>query len=572
MASIGCFRGRLLGLLLVFILLDCAKSQLTQDEQLLFLETHNVVRGKVEPEAADMKFMEWDVNLAAMAQQWSDMCIFDHGQPTPNLSPDFAINKIGQNLFLSTSGQGRRPNAEGIVNAWFNEIRYYSYETGSCQDGKKCGHYTQIAWASTYAVGCGMSFCETADKTSHDNVWIATCNYGPNGNVRGAKPYAVGPSCTKCSTGIGQCYNNLCRPCSEHSEDCVCAQICNNCGEVDATACSCTCANGFHETDCSAICEDKDEKCGSFNGGYPPFWCDDDKHKFILNLCPVTCGLCVAEQDPGFECDTVMPQPSTCPNIECQNGGSFDGVSSCTCRCTPQYQGNMCQHNREQTEAGVILNLRGDLTLWPSVHSTLTTSIATILTTFCNDNFESCCLQRDSETPTERLSYVNESHVQLGDGYPEPREAIEGAFAAMFTVTPPESNDLCRNGGKPKARRRAASDIDDETRKRETTQGPYLDQDVFLEAMQGNQDVLRQELDTLGISLDSVEPGKIEPITPPGQDGLSAGAIAGIVIGCILLLALCVTLTVVAYSKRFMLPCFNSVKVLPETSEHHQAR
>ena len=67
--------------------------------------------------------------------------------------------------------------------------------------------------------------------------------------------------------------------------------------------------------------------------------------------------------------------------------------------------------------------------------------------------------------------------------------------------------------------------------------------------MQGNQDVLRQELDTLGISLDSVEPGKIEPITPPGQDGLSAGAITGIVIGCILLLALCVTLAVVAYSK-----------------------
>ena len=45
----------------------------------------------------------------------------------------------------------------------------------------------------------------------------------------------------------------------------------------------------------------------------------------------------------------------------------------------------------------------------------------------------------------------------------------------MFTVTPPENNDLCRNGGKPKARRRAAFDIDDETRhvvrKRETTKG-----------------------------------------------------------------------------------------------------
>ena len=79
-----------------------------------------------------------------MAQQWSEMCIFDHGQPTPNLSPEFG-DGIGQNLFLSTGSNKTRPSVEGVVNAWFNEIRYYTYETGECQEGKPCGHYTQVS-------------------------------------------------------------------------------------------------------------------------------------------------------------------------------------------------------------------------------------------------------------------------------------------------------------------------------------------------------------------------------------------------------------------------------------------
>ena len=32
-----------------------------------------------------------------------------------------------------------------------------------------------------------------------------------SGNVPGKKPYLMGPSCTKCDSGVGQCYNNLCR-------------------------------------------------------------------------------------------------------------------------------------------------------------------------------------------------------------------------------------------------------------------------------------------------------------------------------------------------------------------------
>ena len=47
----------------------------------------------------------------------------------------------------------------------------------------------------------------------------------------------------------------------------------------------------------TAVCEDKDEKCGVVNGGYPPFWCNDgqDNHKFMLTKCPATCKVCVGK-------------------------------------------------------------------------------------------------------------------------------------------------------------------------------------------------------------------------------------------------------------------------------------
>ena len=67
--------------------------------------------------------------------------------------------------------------ATHVVNRWGAESADYSPEHGTCAWNRQCGHYTQIVWAATKEVGCGMSVCPTLGQ-----VWV--CNYRPAGNIR----------------------------------------------------------------------------------------------------------------------------------------------------------------------------------------------------------------------------------------------------------------------------------------------------------------------------------------------------------------------------------------------------
>ncbi|MEM6522020.1 MAG: CAP domain-containing protein, partial [Cyanobacteria bacterium P01_C01_bin.70] len=50
-----------------------------------------------------------------------------------------------------------------VVAAWVAEKADYDYASNSCASGKVCGHYTQIVWRETTAVGCGVA--RNADAT-----------------------------------------------------------------------------------------------------------------------------------------------------------------------------------------------------------------------------------------------------------------------------------------------------------------------------------------------------------------------------------------------------------------------
>ncbi|XP_022106668.1 cysteine-rich secretory protein LCCL domain-containing 2-like [Acanthaster planci] len=184
---------------------------LTPEEKDVFLNAHNELRSNVDPEAANMMFMNWDKSLALMAQAWSAKCIWDHGQPTPNISP---FTSLGQNMYLIT-GYGNRPSGRAVSTFWYNENRHYTFETDACS-GVTCDHYTQLVWAKSRSLGCGMAFCKSVSNTKWRDVWIVTCNYGPRGNTAGHKPYKPGPKCSKCKSGFGECYNGLCRAPDSH--------------------------------------------------------------------------------------------------------------------------------------------------------------------------------------------------------------------------------------------------------------------------------------------------------------------------------------------------------------------
>lgn len=129
------------------------------------LAAHNAVRARVGAPP-----LKWSAKLADQAQEWANRLLaekrFAH-------RPD---SSYGQNLFEIT---GAAAAALQVVNGWDAESADYDYAANKCR--KVCGHYTQIVWATTKEVGCGVA------RDSRRQVWV--CDYNPPGNYIGKRPY-----------------------------------------------------------------------------------------------------------------------------------------------------------------------------------------------------------------------------------------------------------------------------------------------------------------------------------------------------------------------------------------------
>ncbi|XP_046549468.1 GLIPR1-like protein 1 isoform X1 [Haliotis rubra] len=180
------------------------KRGFSVEEKTAIIDLHNHYRRKER--ATDMTLMVWDESLAQMAQGWAERCVWDHSENRYNRLPQY--NYIGENLYAATD----LPSAETAVGNWAEEIKYYTFSSGYCS--KVCGHYTQVIWAKSYAVGCGIRHCSNPrglDWSRYGGGYIVVCNYGPGGNIRGRKPYDKGgPACSNCPEGFKYCINGLC--------------------------------------------------------------------------------------------------------------------------------------------------------------------------------------------------------------------------------------------------------------------------------------------------------------------------------------------------------------------------
>lgn len=139
---------------------------------------HNEVRA-----AHGVGPLSWDPALAAIAQGWADQCVdmeapaglIDHNANRSATYPTY----VGENIYAS-SGQASGVDA---VQSWVSEEQFYDYASNTCQGGQICGHYTQVVWAATTMVGCGINNC--AGLTYPSSI---VCDYGPGGND-GNRPY-----------------------------------------------------------------------------------------------------------------------------------------------------------------------------------------------------------------------------------------------------------------------------------------------------------------------------------------------------------------------------------------------
>ena len=150
------------------------------------LASHNSVRAQL-----GLAPLRWSDKLARYAQQWGNHqattqnCAMQH---RPHSSGPFK-QVHGENLFWASPkrwSDGKIERQElsigEVVKAWVDEVVDYDYDSNSCRAGKQCGHYTQVVWRTTRAVGCAIAVCPDQSQ-----LWV--CNYDPPGNYIGEKPY-----------------------------------------------------------------------------------------------------------------------------------------------------------------------------------------------------------------------------------------------------------------------------------------------------------------------------------------------------------------------------------------------
>lgn len=123
--------------------------------------------------------LAWSAALAEEAAAWARTladrgCAFEHSS-----------SAYGENL---AAGTASALGPERVVAMWAEEVSAYDFKRA--RFGMDTGHFTQVVWKTTTALGCGVVACKSL------SIWV--CNYDPAGNVAGDFAANVAPaSCKK---------------------------------------------------------------------------------------------------------------------------------------------------------------------------------------------------------------------------------------------------------------------------------------------------------------------------------------------------------------------------------------
>ncbi|HEX7783415.1 MAG TPA: CAP domain-containing protein [Sphingobium sp.] len=162
-------------------LYDPNKPQARGDALLRYhmLAAHNRARA-----AVDVPPLVWNAGLAAEAEAYARALArsrsFRHSDKAQRSKPQ------GENLWMGSSGGFTYAE---MAASWVDERRYYRPRSvlpniSTTGDWHDVGHYTQVIWRATTAVGCGLA--------SNDDDDYLVCRYTPPGNVYGQSATAEG--------------------------------------------------------------------------------------------------------------------------------------------------------------------------------------------------------------------------------------------------------------------------------------------------------------------------------------------------------------------------------------------
>jgi hypothetical protein len=163
-----------------------SRAQLTAGEVQQILALHDTERCMVDPPAAMMPALAWDDLLAIVGQSYAATC--NLGVHNANRQADYAAlggsGSVGENIAWGSLGY----TPLELAQLWADEKSLWTYDVLTSTNFNGVGHYTQMIWANTTAVGCGLAKCATAQG----DVSFLVCDYAPAGNVLGQPPYVAG--------------------------------------------------------------------------------------------------------------------------------------------------------------------------------------------------------------------------------------------------------------------------------------------------------------------------------------------------------------------------------------------
>ena len=156
----------------LLLLPGAAGAALPADIASRILNAHNAARAEVR-----VAPMRWDAGLAADAEVWARHLAGlnrmehwgTHGEPA---------NHEGENLWMGTR---QAFTVEQMVGSWANEKIALRRMRRWEDDFHAVGHYTQMVWRGSTAVGCAI-----VANASYD---FLVCRYAPQGNIVGQNPF-----------------------------------------------------------------------------------------------------------------------------------------------------------------------------------------------------------------------------------------------------------------------------------------------------------------------------------------------------------------------------------------------
>ena len=188
-------------LILLFVNVFTSFSAITEEVQQNFIDELNDLRSETDPNAANMRKVEWSDCLSEIARDFAEMC-----DDSLSHNPDRTLEAVesgcvpeGTTIGESVIFSSAELTVPIVIQILSEGKSSYNYADHTCSD--ICGGYLQLINAETYAVGC---YYRSDEAECERDGYTVICNYA-NAPVLTERPYIEGEACSQCPDDHPSC-------------------------------------------------------------------------------------------------------------------------------------------------------------------------------------------------------------------------------------------------------------------------------------------------------------------------------------------------------------------------------